>query len=236
MNKYTAFLIGSIAALLSFTSNAAYNSRYGRTHVKWVCNPYNNICHKIYRQERWHSPYNRYHYLGQKHLRKSHTVINTEPKHVYVAPPEMIEDSNIINVNLNHGTWGAYDFEGKLIHSGRVSGGKSYCPDINQSCKTVTGTFTIYEKRSSECKSKIFPVGKGGAPMPYCMFFHKGFALHGSNAVPNYNASHGCVRMPAADAQWLNQNFVIVGTTRVNITYEKWMPQEQELFSENETE
>jgi hypothetical protein len=148
-------------------------------------------------------------------------VKNTEPKYVFVAPPEKINQTNIINVNLAHGTWGAYDAEGKLVHSGHVSGGKSFCPDINKKCKTVTGTYTIYTKKGADCKSKIFPVGKGGAPMPYCMFFQGGFALHGSNAVPNYNASHGCVRMSPADAKWLNQNFVSVGSTRVNVTYDK---------------
>lgn len=242
LNKYIAFLIGLIVSLLSFTSaaydgrygdgrygnsrygdgrygNSRYDDRYGRSHVKWVCNPYNKICRKVYRQDSRYSQYGRYGW--QKNARKKYAVKNTEPKFVFVKPPEKIEGTNIINVNLAHGTWGAYDAEGNLVNSGHVSGGKSFCPDINKKCKTVTGTYTIYTKKGSECKSKIFPVGKGGAPMPYCMFFHEGFALHGANAVPNYNASHGCVRMSPADAKWLNQNFVSVGTTRVNVTYDK---------------
>ncbi|HRE32879.1 MAG TPA: L,D-transpeptidase, partial [Candidatus Berkiella sp.] len=64
-----------------------------------------------------------------------------------------------------------------------------------------------------------YPVGKGGAPMPYCMFFHGGYALHGSNSVPSYNASHGCVRMAPEDAQWLNEDFVQEGVTQVVIHY-----------------
>ena len=44
--------------------------------------------------------------------------------------------------------------------------------------------------------------------MPYCMFFHTGFALHGSYEVPGYNASHGCVRLYKEDAKWLNEEFV----------------------------
>ena len=116
-------------------------------------------------------------------------------------------------------TWSAYDDTGELIRSGHVSGGKDYCPDIDRECQTVTGTFTIYRKEGEDCKSTRFPVGKGGAPMPYCMFFHGGYALHGSNSVPNYNASHGCVRMSPDDAQWLNEDFVQVGLTQVQVHY-----------------
>ncbi len=122
-------------------------------------------------------------------------------------------------VNLGNQTWRAVDDGGRVIRSGHVSGGKKYCPDIHRKCRTVTGTFTIYSKQGAGCKSSRFPVGRGGAPMPYCMFFHGGYALHGSNSVPNYNASHGCVRMSPSDARWLNQNFVRVGSTRVRISY-----------------
>lgn len=127
--------------------------------------------------------------------------------------------SNSIHVDLGKRRFTAYDSSGKIVKSGRVSGGKAYCPDIRRRCRTVTGTFTIYSKGGSGCKSSRFPVGRGGAPMPYCMFFRGGYALHGSNNVPNYNASHGCVRMSPADARWLNQNFVHVGSTRVSIHY-----------------
>jgi len=126
---------------------------------------------------------------------------------------------NIIEIDLENLTWSAYDDTGELIRSGHVSGGKDYCPDIDRECQTVTGTFTIYRKEGEDCKSTRFPVGRGGAPMPYCMFFHGGYALHGSNSVPDYNASHGCVRMSPDDAQWLNEDFVQVGLTRVQVHY-----------------
>jgi hypothetical protein len=126
---------------------------------------------------------------------------------------------NIINIDLGNLSWEAYDYSGNFVRSGRVSGGKEYCPDIHRGCRTPTGTFTIYRKGGSSCKSSRFPVGKGGAPMPYCMFFKGGYALHGSYQVPDFNASHGCVRMIPSDAQWLNHNFVQPGSTRVKISY-----------------
>lgn len=52
--------------------------------------------------------------------------------------------------------------------------------------------------------------------MPYCMYFHKGFALHGSDDIPGYRASHGCIRMFTQDAKWLNEEFVSVNNERTN--------------------
>lgn len=120
----------------------------------------------------------------------------------------------VIIVDLNIPAWAAYDAEGNLVKTGKASGGKSYCPDLHHACKTVTGTYAIYSKKGSDCKSSRFPLEThGGAPMPYCMHFHKGYALHGSYDVPSYNASHGCVRLIPSSAQWLSQNFIEIGTT-----------------------
>ena len=37
------------------------------------------------------------------------------------------------------------------------------------------------------------------------LYFHDGFAIHGSPSVPPWPASHGCVRVTRADAAWLIQ-------------------------------
>lgn len=115
--------------------------------------------------------------------------------------------------------WAAYDPNGKLVNSGRASGGKDYCPDIGRRCHTPSGVYRVYSKGGADCYSRKFPVGSGGAPMPYCMFFHGGYALHGSYQVPDYNASHGCVRLPPSDARWLSHNFVQYGTTVIVHSY-----------------
>ncbi|RUQ81903.1 L,D-transpeptidase [Legionella septentrionalis] len=101
---------------------------------------------------------------------------------------------------------------GKVVRSGKGSGGRGYCPDVKRSCKTPSGTYSVISKGGSSCRSSRYPVGKGGAPMPYCMFFSKYYAVHGSPDVPNYNASHGCVRVKPHDARWLNQNFLHIGS------------------------
>jgi lipoprotein-anchoring transpeptidase ErfK/SrfK len=59
------------------------------------------------------------------------------------------------------------------------------------------------------------------SPMPYSIFFHHGYAIHGTNYVKRLGrpASHGCVRLHPANAQEL---FELVqsygrGATRIRI-------------------
>lgn len=115
-------------------------------------------------------------------------------------------------------TWAAY-YNGSLINSGRASGGRYYCPDIGRPCKTPVGVFYVGRKGGVDCKSSKYPIGRGNAPMPYCMFFKGGFAIHGSWAVPNYNASHGCIRVHPMEARWLNQAFMSPGTRVIVKSY-----------------
>lgn len=132
------------------------------------------------------------------------TVLDLSPFQKQISPP----GEKVIFVSLTELAWGAYDSNGTLVNWGPASGGQGYCPDIHTGCHTPTGNFAVYRKEGFECKSTKFPVGRGGAPMPYCMFFHGGLALHGSYEVPGYNASHGCVRIFVNDAEWLNEDFV----------------------------
>ncbi len=113
--------------------------------------------------------------------------------------------------------WAAYESNGRLVKTGQASGGKGYCPDTRKACRTPRGNFRVYRKGTRACKSSKFPLGRGGAPMPYCMFFRGGYAIHGSGHVPNYNASHGCIRVHPTDAAWLSKNFMRYGT-QVKVT------------------
>jgi lipoprotein-anchoring transpeptidase ErfK/SrfK len=119
---------------------------------------------------------------------------------------------NTFIFNPNTLTWKAINENGKVVRTGRGSGGKSYCSDIRRGCKTPSGVYRIISKGGPGCKSSRYPLGGGGAPMPYCMFFSKYYAVHGSYDVPNYNASHGCVRVKPNDAYWLSHNFMKIGT------------------------
>ena len=109
--------------------------------------------------------------------------------------------------------WQAIDSNGTVVRTGHGSAGRSYCPDIRRACRTPSGTYHVGHMQGASCKSSRYPVGKGGSPMPYCMYFSKNYAVHGSYHVPNYNASHGCIRVPPQDAKWLYYNFMKPGTT-----------------------
>ena len=119
---------------------------------------------------------------------------------------------NTFIFNPNTLTWKAINENGKVVRTGRGSGGRKYCPDVRRGCKTPAGVYRVISKGGPGCRSSRYPLGRGGSPMPYCMFFSKYYAIHGSYEVPNHNASHGCVRVRPSDASWLSHNFVRVGT------------------------
>ena len=129
----------------------------------------------------------------------------------YSPFPQQIEapQEKVIVVDLNKEAWGAYDDSGTLVRWGPATGGRDICPDSDDSCRTKPGDYRVYSLGSSDCVSSKFPVPDGGAPMPYCMFFNGGQALHGSpGGVIRANVSHGCVRMFVQDAEWLRYDFV----------------------------
>lgn len=118
----------------------------------------------------------------------------------------------VIVINPRTHRWAAYSANGTLIRSGMATAGKSWCPDIGRPCRTKVGVFRIKSLGGPGCVSSKFPVGEGGAPMPYCMFFNGGQGIHGSYEVVDGNASHGCVRVHVGDAQWIRYNFATIGT------------------------
>jgi hypothetical protein len=143
-----------------------------------------------------------------------------------IAVPDNLEDADIMDfspfpaevpspgekvviVDPATNAWGAYDADGNLLKWGPASAGANYCKDIDRECQTNSGSFRVYSLGSSDCFSTKFPLPNGGAPMPYCMYFENGQALHGEpNGLPGYNASHGCVRLYVNDAEWLRYDFV----------------------------
>lgn len=137
-----------------------------------------------------------------------------EIDHMDLSPfPDKITATGkrLVVVNLGLQAFGAYDADGQLVHWGPVSGGKGWCPDAHRFCYTAVGIFHVIRKEGPECISNKFPMEtEGGAPMPYCMYYYRGFALHGST-LPGFNASHGCVRLFVDDAEWLNKHFLKEG-------------------------
>lgn len=139
------------------------------------------------------------------------TMLDFSPFPLKITP----EGEKLIIVDQDKLAYAAYDANGNLVIWGPISSGSDVCSDHSSStCRTMTGIFRFFSKENEKCRSNVFPVGKGGAKMPFCMYFHKGFALHGSFDIPGYRASHGCVRMFTEDAKWLNHEFIDLSSDR----------------------
>jgi hypothetical protein len=121
-----------------------------------------------------------------------------------------------IIVDQNKLAWGAFNEKGTQVNWGPIASGTDFCSDNHaKPCLTLTGTFRFFNKEDQRCTSGVYPLETGGgAKMFWCMFFHKGFALHGSTDMPGRRASHGCVRLFTRDAEWLNKNFVEISSDK----------------------
>ncbi len=123
------------------------------------------------------------------------------------------EGKRLLYIDLDVFAFAAYDENGNLIKWGPASGGKPWCEDTKAGCASAIGKFHVYRMRGESCRSGTYPIeDNGGAPMPYCMYYHKGFAIHTSTLSGFINRSRGCIRLFDADAKWLNQSFVKIGT------------------------
>jgi len=197
---------------------------FARTFGQMICKTEQYTCHRVRGNESWRSLF--------KNPREREMVmrINRMNTGLYpglvIAIPKALSNASIMDfspfpLNIDapgerliivdplRQAWGAYDTDGSLVRWGPASAGASYCRDIDEECQTRPGVFRIYSLGSSDCISHKFPLPDGGAPMPYCMYFNSGQALHGEpDGLPGYNASHGCVRLYVNDAEWLRYDFV----------------------------
>jgi L,D-transpeptidase catalytic domain len=82
---------------------------------------------------------------------------------------------------------------GKPVHTFHVSTGAPATP-------TVRGKFNFYMKQA----------GYNSKRMYFSVYFIRGYATHGYSSVPNYNASHGCVRNPIPFSRFI-YNWIQIG-------------------------
>ncbi|MEX3008235.1 L,D-transpeptidase family protein [Hoeflea sp. TYP-13] len=108
-----------------------------------------------------------------------------------ILPEERPAEPVLMLVSLDDQTMQVYTGD-NLIARSKVSTGKT-------GHRTPTGIFSVLEKRRYH-ESNIY----SRAPMPYMQrLTWSGIALHESKSVPDYPASHGCVRLPNRFAKQL---------------------------------
>ncbi|AWN74077.1 L,D-transpeptidase [Legionella anisa] len=209
--------------LLTISQLALAHARYGEN----LCNSSDYFCMKVKAGESWEklfpNPEERdmVRRINRMNVALHSGVTIAVPKNIDrltiydVSPfPRYIDSQGekAIYVSQKKLAWAAYDQDGELLWWGPISSGIGKCPGVIGGCNTPTGSFRVIRKQDIDCVSTVFPRrsdgNDGGALMPYCMHFFRGYALHGSYDVPGYRASHGCIRMFIEDARWLNEEFI----------------------------
>jgi hypothetical protein len=88
--------------------------------------------------------------------------------------------------------------DGELVRAVHTSTGRS-------GKETPAGKFEVYQMEESHWSHAY------NVELPYCSFFHGGYAFHEYPEVPPYPASHGCARLPSPEAPRV-YDFVEIGT------------------------
>lgn len=124
------------------------------------------------------------------------------------VPLSTMGEGRWIDVDLTRQVLVAYE-NSTPVRTVAVSTGLPYTP-------TPVGQFRIYVKYVYD---DMTGPGYNLPNVPYVMYFHAGYSLHGTYWHSNFGhpMSHGCVNLPTPEAQWLF-NWAGVGTL-VNIHY-----------------
>lgn len=203
---------------------AASSVNYGQT----LCNMPGYFCRAVTTKDNWFTLFPNFQ-QREEVMRLNRTNVALMYRNWIVVPkdfkkmnymdmsplPKYIDTHGQKEVYINLGlfAFGAYDKAGKLLYWGPVSSGRKKCYDSDKICSTVTGKFRVFRIEGKNCISHEYPLEThGGDPMPYCMYFHGGAAMHYSTLSGFINRSAGCIRMFKADAKWLNKMFVKRGT------------------------
>lgn len=108
---------------------------------------------------------------------------------VWLSVPAQAAASVLVRVSKGQQTMRVY-VDGSLRHVWRVSTGRGRYA-------TPSGSF-----RPQRLARRWYSTKYNGAPMPYSVFYHRGYAIHGTTEVRRLGrpASHGCVRLAPSNA------------------------------------
>ncbi len=121
------------------------------------------------------------------------TIVNSAGLPTPLVPNS---DVNKVEIDLTRQVLFLYE-GGSLSRILPISSGTSETP-------TPTGSFRVYRKARGWETSDL-------GRLYNSQYFVGGYAIHGSLSVPNYPASHGCVRLTMSAAEWFPDH-VSIGT------------------------
>ncbi|KZL17285.1 hypothetical protein PsAD2_03152 [Pseudovibrio axinellae] len=111
---------------------------------------------------------------------------------ILAMPVKAASNKVLAKIDLSEQTMRIY-VNGRVQYSWRVS-------TARRGYRTPIGTF-----KPTRMHKRYFSRKYNGAPMPYSVFFYKGYAIHGTDVIKRLGipASHGCVRLHPSNAKRL---------------------------------
>jgi len=100
------------------------------------------------------------------------------------------------------------------VYKGKVLIYSWLCSTGKKGYRTPSGNYNPYHAVKMHYSKKWH-----NAPMPYSVFYYKGFAIHGTNYVRNLGrqASHGCIRLHPRHAKKIYNLVRKYGYKRIHI-------------------
>ena len=124
------------------------------------------------------------------------------------APPPLVPRGGYkrVEIDLERQVLFVYEMNNlNLILNASTGSNDRFCSEgWCRQAVTPPGSFVVYDQRSGWEKS---PLGW----LYNSQYFNGGIAIHGSQSVPAYPASHGCVRISMSAAEWFPER-LSVGT------------------------
>lgn len=102
---------------------------------------------------------------------------------------------------------------GQIVHETPVSTGMKLTPTVRGSFN-IRSKYPVKDMKGPSPYKQYYPTGKYHLKnVPHVMFFYQAYAIHGAYWHNNFGrpASHGCVNVPLASAEWLF-SFADIGT------------------------
>lgn len=120
------------------------------------------------------------------------------------ASAQIITSDKLITVDIGSQTLRAWE-GGQVKHETKVSTGMKLTPTVKGSFK-IRSKVPMQDMRGPSPYKQYYPNGRYLVKdVPHVMYFYGAYAIHGAYWHNNFGrpASHGCVNVPLASAEWL---------------------------------
>lgn len=120
------------------------------------------------------------------------------------AQAQIITSEKLITVDIGSQSLRAWE-GGQIKHETKVSTGMKLTPTVKGSFN-ITRKVPMQDMRGPSPYKQYYPTGRYLVKnVPHVMYFYRAYAIHGAYWHNNFGrpASHGCVNVPLASAEWL---------------------------------